>query len=255
MHIFIDGIAAINAITSFSPQEINHDKIEEIIRINNSLKCFSFNITYSPAHCGITQNEEADRLAKVGAQIVGKMIKGQEINSGTAKAKNKTLSFKIWETHWDKLVSCKYPSIVPKIDQLPLKRRRFLLKHTSSKMIRKIFRLKSSHNLLPAHKSMYHLAAPSNRLICETPFNKHHLLFECKNLQLLQNNLKTMMTNTLSFHYHNSPRISFELLLGERNTSFEAALEIRYLLCEFLSLPDIQDIYRILINSIYWLNS
>ena len=111
MHIFIDGIAAINAITSFSPQEINHDKIEEIIRINNSLKCFSFNITYSPAHCGITQNEEADRLAKVGAKAAQKMIKGQEISLAIAKAKKKTLSLKIWETCWDRLVSYKYQSI------------------------------------------------------------------------------------------------------------------------------------------------
>ena len=74
IHIFSDSIAAINAITSFSPQEIHHDKIEEIICISNSLKCFSFNITYSPAHCGITQNEEAGRLAKVGAKAAQKMI-------------------------------------------------------------------------------------------------------------------------------------------------------------------------------------
>ena len=169
------------------------------------------------------------------------MIKWQE-SLATAKAKNKIFSLKIWETCWDRLCSCKYQSIVPKIDQFTLKRRRFLLKHTSSKMIRKIFRLKSSHNLLPAHKSKYDLATPSNCLTYQTPFNEHHPLFECKNLQLLQNNLKTMITNTLSFHYHNSPRISLELLLGEEDTSLEAALEIRYLLCEFLSLRDIQDI-------------
>ena len=68
IHIFNNSIAAINTITSLSPQEIHRDKIEEIICISNSLKCFSFNVTYSPAHCGITQNEETDRLAKVGAQ-------------------------------------------------------------------------------------------------------------------------------------------------------------------------------------------
>ena len=170
------------------------------------------------------------------------MMKGQEISSATSKAKNKTLSLKIWETRWDRLVSCKYQSIVPKIDQFTVKQRRFLLKHTSSKMIREIFRLKSSHNLSPAHKSKYDLATPSNCLTYETGFNEHHLLFECKNLWLLQNNLKTMITNTLSFHYHNSPRINLELLLSEVDTSLEAALEIRYLLCEFLSLPDIQDI-------------
>ena len=120
-------------------------------------------------------------------------------------------------------------------------------------MIRKIFRLKSSHNLLPAHRSKYDLGTPSNCLTCETPFSEHHHLFEYKNLQLLQNNLKTMITNTLSFHYHNSPRISLELLLGEGDTSLEAALEIRYLLCEFLGLPDIQDTeYQ---STLYWLNS
>ena len=58
----------------------------------------------------------------------------------------------------------------------------------SSLMIRKIFRLKSGHNLLPAHKSKYDLATPLNRVTCETPFNEHHLLFECKNFQLLQTN-------------------------------------------------------------------
>ena len=45
IHIFSDSITAINAITSFAPREIHHDKIDEIIRISNSLKCFSFNIT------------------------------------------------------------------------------------------------------------------------------------------------------------------------------------------------------------------
>ena len=68
IHICSNSIAAINTITSFSPKEIHRDKTEEIIRISNSLKYFSFNIKYSPAHCGITQNEKADRLAKVGAQ-------------------------------------------------------------------------------------------------------------------------------------------------------------------------------------------
>ena len=108
------------------------------IHIRNSLKCFSFNGTYSPVHCGITKNEEADRLAKVGAQMAQKIFKEQEISLATAKVKNKTLSLKIWETHWDRLVSFKYQSIVPMTDQFTLKRRTFLLKDTSSKMIRKI---------------------------------------------------------------------------------------------------------------------
>ena len=81
---------------------------------------------------------------------------------------------------------------------------------------------------------------PFQTVTCETSFNGDHLLFEYKNLQLLQNNLRTMITKTLSFHYHNSQRINLELLLGEGDTFFEVALEIRYLLCEFPSLSDIQ---------------
>ena len=53
---------------------------------------------------------------------------------------------------------------------------------------------------------------------------------------------KIMITKTLSFDYHNSPRISLEVLLGEEDTSLEAAFEKSYVLCDFLILPDIQDI-------------
>ena len=55
------------------------------------------------------------------------MIKEQKISLATAKAKNKTISFKIWETHWDRHGSCKYKSTVQKTDQFTLKWRRFLL--------------------------------------------------------------------------------------------------------------------------------
>ena len=50
IHIFSDSIVAVNAITSLSPQEINHGKLEEIIHISNSVKCFSLKVTYPPAH-------------------------------------------------------------------------------------------------------------------------------------------------------------------------------------------------------------
>ena len=106
-------------------------------------------------------------------------------------------------------------------------------------MIRKIFRLKVA-TICHLHISQSMIWQPFQTVTCETSFNGDHLLFECKNLQLLQNNLRAMITKTLSFHYHNSQRINLELLLGEGDTFFEVALEIRYLLCEFPSLSDIQ---------------
>ena len=134
----------------------------------------------------------------------------------TAKIKNKTLiSLKTWKTHCDRQSSCKYQSIVQKTNQFTLKQRRFLLKYKSSKVIRKVFTLKSGHILLPAHKPKYDLATPSNCVTCGTSFNEHHLLVECKNLELFHTNLKTMITNTPYFHYQNSPKVSMKLLLGE----------------------------------------
>ena len=54
IHIFSDSIAAINALTLLYPQEMHHEKIEEIILNFSNLN--------------ITQNEEEDRLAKVRVQ-------------------------------------------------------------------------------------------------------------------------------------------------------------------------------------------
>ena len=84
IYMFRDSIVAINA-TSLSPQEIHQIKIEEIISISNSLKCFSFNVTHSPAHCSIPRKEEAGRLAKVGMWAAQKMIREQKISLATAK--------------------------------------------------------------------------------------------------------------------------------------------------------------------------
>ena len=143
------------------------------------------------------------------------MIKEKEIKLATAKAKNKTIFLKVWETQWDRQGSCKYQSIVLKINQFSFKWKRFLLKDTSSKIIVKKFRLESGHNLLPAHKSKYDVATPSNCITCEIPFNECYLLVEWKNLELFQTNLTTVIANTLSFHYHNSPRVSLKLRWGE----------------------------------------
>ena len=70
---------------------MHHDKIEEIIHISNLLNCFSCNITYCPAHCGITQNEEADRLAKVGVQYCLSEKGNKLSNSQSQKLKHSSL--------------------------------------------------------------------------------------------------------------------------------------------------------------------
>ena len=67
-----------------------------------------------------------------------------------------------------------------------------------------------------------------------------------KNIKTTKNNKKKkkkiMITTNLSFHYYNFPGTSLELILGEEDTSLETAFEKSYVLCDFLILPDIQDI-------------
>lgn len=54
IHIFSDSIAAINALTLLYPQEMHHEKIEEIILNFSNLN--------------ITQNEEEDRVQAAWAK-------------------------------------------------------------------------------------------------------------------------------------------------------------------------------------------
>ena len=63
------------------------------------------------------------------------------------------------------------------------------------------------------------MVTTSNHVRCEPLFNEHHLLVAGKNLELIQTNLKRMIINALSFHYHNSTRMNLKLLLGEGDTS------------------------------------
>ena len=110
-----------------------------------------------------------------------------------------------------------------------------LLKSTSFSMVRKILWLKCGHNLLSANKSRFDTTENRNCAECGARYDKFHLLMNCKNLDLYQNNLKTMVNDTLQMHCDTSVTMNMNIL-GETILPAEAALTIRTFLRDFLSL-------------------
>ena len=60
--------------------------------------------------------------------------------------------FDSWATRWERPAGTRYQYLVPEVTIGTLKQRKTLLKFTSPSMVRKICRLKCSHNLLSANK-------------------------------------------------------------------------------------------------------
>ena len=89
-----------------------------------------------------------------------------------------------------------------------------VLKFTSSSVVRKIFQRKCGHNLLPGKKSRFDSTnLIPNRAECGVKYDKFHLLMNWKNLNLYQNNLKTMVNDTLQKHCGKSVTMNMDIPL------------------------------------------
>ena len=192
--------------------------------------------TYSSAHSGIAHNEEANRLAKIGPKYAKNLKKGKIINMATAKAKAKSLSLQTWASRWERQAGTRCQYLVPEITISTLKQRKMLLKSTSSSMVRKIFRLKCGHNLLSASNSRFDATENPNYAECGVKYDMFHLLMNCKDLDLYQNNLKTMVNDTLQMHCDKSVTMNTNILLEETVLQAQAFLTITILLIDFLML-------------------
>ena len=103
-------------------------------------------------HIDIKLNEEADKLAKVGEKLASKHHQTKELTISTAKKANKNHSIEIWGIRWARQSHAKYKNIVPEINSASLKHCNLLQKITPTPFARKIFRLKTGHNLLLANR-------------------------------------------------------------------------------------------------------
>ena len=132
----------------------------------------------------------------------------------TAKSKTKSFSLETWVTRWERQAGTRYQYLVQEITISTPKQRKFL-KSTSSSMVRKIFLFKCDHNLLPANKYRFGTTENPNCAECGVRSDKFHPLMNCKNLDLYQNNLKTMVNDTLPMHCDKSVTMNMNILLGE----------------------------------------
>lgn len=73
-------------------QDLHSNLIEKIEIISYSIKPVTVFETYSPAHSGIAGNEEANRLANIGAKQAKKFQKEKKIKMAFAKSNTKSLS-------------------------------------------------------------------------------------------------------------------------------------------------------------------
>ena len=187
VHIFTDTMSSIQAITS-TKQSFN-DIIEEIKRISNELKTLNFAIALVFSHIDIKFNEEADKLAKVEVKLASKYHQTKELTIPTAKKANKNHSTEIWGIPWARQSHAKYKNFVPKINSASLKHRNLLQKIAPALVARKIFRLKTGHNLLPANRCKIDKSIDPLCPTCKKTFDEYHLFFSCHDLELYQTNL------------------------------------------------------------------
>ena len=182
VHIFTDSMSSIQAITSKKQQESFNDTIEEIKRISNELRTLNFAITHVFSHIDIKFNEEADKLAKVGVKLASKHHQAKELTISTAKKANKNHSIEIWGIRWARQSHAKDENIVPEINSASLKHRNLLQKITPAPFARKIFHLKTGHNLLPDNRSKIDKSINPLCPTCKKTFDQYHLFFSCHDI-------------------------------------------------------------------------
>ena len=181
--ILTDSQSALDAIENFKDQSSKH--IEELIFIchSNSLR-YGINITlqWIPGHCGIFGNEKADALAKLGSNMAQE---DEKVSYNTTVSLAKAHSKNTWKTKWIQNETGRAlfqhqqaPNPADAINQLERK-------HQCN-----IFRLRTGHALLNAHRNRLDPLAPPNCRHCNYPSEtvEHHLL-HCGQLNELRQQL------------------------------------------------------------------
>ena len=150
-------------------------------------------------------------MFEVEVKLASKHHQTKELTISTTTKANENHSVEIWarQSH------AKYKNIVPEINSASLKHRSLLQKITPAPFARKIFRLKTGHNLLPANRCKIDKSIDPLCPTCKKTFDECHLFFSCHDLELYQTNLLQMVRDTLSMYYDEDITINLEVLLGE----------------------------------------
>ena len=154
-------------------------------------------------------------MAKVRVKLASKHHQTKELTISTTKKANKNHSVEIWGIRWARQSHATYKKIVPETNSASLKHCSLLQKITPVPFARKIFRLKTGHNLLPANRRKIHKFIDPLCPTCKKTFDEYHLFFSCHDLEIYQNNVLQMIRDAFSMHYDEGMTINLEVLLGE----------------------------------------
>ena len=115
-------------------------------------------------------------------------------------------------------------------------------KITPAPFARKIFRLKTGHNLLPANRCKIDKSIDPLGPTCKKSFDEYDLFFSCHDLELYQTNLLQMVRDTLSMYYDEDITINLEVLLGELVLLAEPSIIVHNFVLDYLNLIEKIDI-------------
>ena len=175
--IFTDSQSALDAIASH--KEKPSHLIEELLsNCHNASNKYNINITlqWIPGHSGIFGNEQADTLAKLGSNMPQP---NKTTSFNTAKSLAKKHSKQTWKSQWEQNDTgrnlFKYQSAPDPKDAIHTLER----KHQCN-----IFRLRTGHSLLNAHRSRLNPQVRPNCRHCNYQYEtvEHHLLY-CERLK------------------------------------------------------------------------
>ena len=138
-----------------------NNKLPRLKKALNKIKCLRTALQWIPAHCGIDGNEEADNLAKSGAE------KEQEDNKVCPSETN---------------------SIIKSLYRTPRARDSYHQLSRAEQVI--IFRLRTGHCRLKQHLHKKFRLSPSSTCSCgEAEETVEHVLQDCRNLRMLRDEM------------------------------------------------------------------
>jgi ribonuclease HI len=139
-------------------QAVSNDSVPRLQEALQTIKCLRAVLQWIPSHCGIEGNEEADKMAKLGAEDE------QEENS-ISLTEMKTIIKSLYRTH----------------------QQNDGYHHMSRPQQVTIFRLRTGHNRLMHHMHQKLHLVPSPMCSCgDAEQTTEHILQDCRNLQSLR---------------------------------------------------------------------
>ena len=179
INFFCDCQPAIQALTSDTDSYPNlkkeiHQHLKSLQQDNQT----QIHMYWTPGHTNIPLNDEADRLARIGAKHAKLTIKPHSLSTDEAKGCNQNLTKTIWNRRWNLIPDANnYKSQIKNVsDSNIMQITKAMPPHIQKMMIR----LRVDHTHLPSHKAIVSQQVNPACSKCKTTSDVKHLLLECQ---------------------------------------------------------------------------